>query len=36
LPVSGNVFALIGVGFVFLDGRFSSFLRVIPEAWRCC
>ncbi|HET9037651.1 MAG TPA: rhomboid family intramembrane serine protease [Myxococcaceae bacterium] len=32
LPVSGNVFALIGVGFVFLEGAFSSFLRVIPEA----
>lgn len=32
LPVSGNVFALIGVGFVFLDGAFSSFYRVIPEA----
>src|SRR5215831_47552 len=25
LPVSGNVFALIGVGFVFLSGAFSSF-----------
>jgi membrane associated rhomboid family serine protease len=33
LPVSGNVFALIGVGFVFLDGAFSSFYRVIPEAF---
>lgn len=32
LPVSGNVFALIGVGFVFLSGAFSSFLLVIPEA----
>ena len=32
LPVSGNVFALIGVGFVFLNGAFSSFLLVIPEA----
>jgi len=31
LPVSGNVFALIGVGFVFLEGAFSGFLRVIPE-----
>ncbi|HUM13742.1 MAG TPA: rhomboid family intramembrane serine protease [Myxococcaceae bacterium] len=32
LPVSGNVFALIGVGFVFLSGAFSSFLYVIPSA----
>jgi len=32
LPVTGNVFALIGVGFVFLNGAFSGFRRVIPEA----
>ncbi len=32
LPVSGNVFALIGVGFVFLSGAFSSFLYVVPSA----
>lgn len=32
LPVSGNVFALIGVGFVFLSGAFSSFLLVVPSA----
>jgi len=32
LPVSGNVFALIGVGFVFLNGAFSSFLLVVPDA----
>jgi membrane associated rhomboid family serine protease len=32
LPVSGNVFALIGVGFVFLNGAFSSFLLVVPSA----
>lgn len=32
LPVSGNVFALIGVGFVFLSGAFSSFLYVVPAA----
>jgi hypothetical protein len=32
LPVSGHVFALIGVGFVFLSGAFSSFLYVVPSA----
>ena len=34
LPVSGYLFALIGVGFVFLQGAFSrpAFLAVIPEA----
>jgi membrane associated rhomboid family serine protease len=34
LPVTGYVFALIGVGFVFLQGAFSRprFLPVIPEA----
>lgn len=32
LPVSGNVFALIGVGFVFLNGAFSRFVYVVPEA----
>jgi len=32
LPVSGNVFALIGVGFVFLSGAFGGFAYVVPEA----
>lgn len=32
LPVSGHVFALIGVFFVFLNGAFSSFLLVVPSA----
>jgi len=32
LPVSGNVFALIGVGFVFLNGAFSGFYRELPAA----
>ena len=32
LPVTGNVFALIGVGFVFLNGAFSRFVYVVPEA----
>ena len=32
LPVSGNVFALIGVGFVFLSGAFSDFVLVVPSA----
>ena len=32
LPLSGNLFALIGVGFVFLNGAFSSFLLVVPDA----
>jgi hypothetical protein len=32
LPVSGNVFALIGVGFVFLNGAFAGFYQVVPEA----
>ena len=32
LPVSGNVLALIGVGFVFLSGAFASFLYVVPSA----
>jgi len=31
LPLTGNVFALIGVGFVFLSGAFSSFLYVVPS-----
>ena len=31
LPLSGNLFALIGVGFVFLSGAFSSFLYVVPS-----
>jgi membrane associated rhomboid family serine protease len=32
LPVSGNVFALIGVGFVFLNGAFAGFYRELPAA----
>lgn len=31
LPVTGNVFALIGVGFIVLRAAFSSFYAVIPE-----
>jgi hypothetical protein len=31
LPVSGNVLALIGVGFVFLEGAFSGWLLVVPS-----
>jgi len=31
LPLTGNVFALIGVGFVFLSGAFSSFIYVVPS-----
>lgn len=31
LGLSGHVFALIGVGFVFLSGAFSSFLLVVPS-----
>ena len=30
LPVSGNMFAIIGVGFVFLNGAFSGFYRELP------
>jgi membrane associated rhomboid family serine protease len=32
LPLSGNLFALIGVGFVFLNGAFNGFLFVVPSA----
>jgi hypothetical protein len=32
VPVSGNTFALIGVGFMFLQGAFTSFWTVVPEA----
>jgi membrane associated rhomboid family serine protease len=32
VPVTGNVFALLGVGFMFLQGAFSSFWLVVPEA----
>jgi hypothetical protein len=32
LPVTGNVFALIGVGFVFLNGAFTRFVYVVPDA----
>jgi len=31
LPLTGNVFALIGVGFVFLSGAFSRFIYVVPS-----
>ena len=31
LPLTGNVFALIGVGFVFLNGAFSTFAAVVPS-----
>jgi membrane associated rhomboid family serine protease len=30
MPVSGNILALIGVGFVFLDGAFNGWLRELP------
>jgi membrane associated rhomboid family serine protease len=31
LPVTGNVLALIGVGFVFLEGAFNGWLLVVPS-----
>lgn len=31
LPLSGNLFALVGVGFVVLSGVFSRFLDVLPS-----
>jgi len=33
MPVTGNVLALIGVGFVFLNGAFGSWLAIIPEVF---
>jgi len=33
LPVTGTVLALIGVGFVFLDGAFNGFLRELPAVF---
>lgn len=33
MPVNGNVFALIGAGFVLLNGVFNSWLAVIPEVF---
>ncbi len=30
MPVTGNVLALIGVGFVFLEGAFGSWIGVLP------
>ncbi|MHB8875718.1 MAG: DUF1751 domain-containing protein [Myxococcaceae bacterium] len=33
MPVTGNVLALIGVGFVFLNGAFGGWLQIIPEAF---
>jgi membrane associated rhomboid family serine protease len=32
LPISGNVLALIGVGFVFLQGAFYGWILMIPSA----
>ena len=32
-PMSGNMLALIGVGFVFLNAAFSSLAMVIPDAF---
>lgn len=31
LPVSGNILALIGAGFVFLEGAFYGWLLVVPS-----
>jgi membrane associated rhomboid family serine protease len=31
IPVSGNILALIGVGFVFLEGAFYGWLLVVPS-----
>ena len=31
IPLKGKTFALIGVGFVFLQGLFSSFVLVVPD-----
>ncbi len=33
IPVTGNVFALIGAGFVFLNAAFSGLSSVIPNAF---
>lgn len=33
MPVTGNVLALIGVGFVFLNGAFGSWLGILPDAF---
>lgn len=33
MPVSGNGLAWIGVGFVFLNGAFGSWLAIIPDAF---
>jgi membrane associated rhomboid family serine protease len=33
MPVSGNGLALIGVGFVFLNGAFGSWLAIIPDVF---
>lgn len=33
MPVTGNVFALIGVGFVFLTGAFYDWFAVVPSAF---
>lgn len=35
IPVTGLNFAYIGVGFVVLNGVFSSFLLVVPEIFAC-
>lgn len=33
MPVTGNVLALIGVGFVFLNGAFGSWLAILPDVF---
>ncbi len=32
IPVTGDVLALIGIGLVFLQGAFGTWLQIIPEA----
>lgn len=32
IPVTGDVLALIGIGLVFLQGAFGSWLQIVPEA----
>lgn len=33
LPVTGNVFALIGAGFIFLNAAFGGLAAVVPDAF---
>jgi hypothetical protein len=33
LPMTGNVFALLGVGFVFLQGAFYDWVAIVPDAF---